>query len=128
MPAIDGAELVSADLDSRPRDADSFAAEWGLRYLAVDLAWSLDPTSGEALLDTIADAFTDPRLVAGADSFFEPGTLEPARVTQTTDGWILDVVLLDRYPGRLSFDTRDGGELRLRMDLEPNREPLLPAG
>lgn len=127
LPDLPGATLTSVDLDSRSRAEDSFAAEWGLRYLAIDLAWALDPATGTGLLDTIAGQLTDPRLVAGTDSFFEPGTLDPATVTETSDGWILDVVLVDRYLGRLSFDGGDDGELRLRIDLAPNRQPLVPA-
>ena len=127
MPDIEGAALGSADLDGRTRPADSFAAEWGLRYLAIDLTWSIDPVSGAALLDTIADRFEDPRLIAGGGQLLRAGHLG-AR-PRHGDHRRLDPRRRPRrpLPRRLSFDGADGGELRLRMDLEPNREPLAPA-
>ncbi|MEM8903831.1 MAG: hypothetical protein AAGF02_09030 [Actinomycetota bacterium] len=127
VPGIDGAVLDRVAVTSRTRDADSFAAEWGLRYLVLDLSWTLVPAAGLGLVGTIVDALDDPRLAAASENFFEPGTIEPSEPVETSDGWLLDVLLLDRYPGRLSFDGTDDGELRLVLDLEPNRERLAPA-
>lgn len=128
LPA--GAEVESLTIRSLTRDDSSFDAEYGLRYLQLDLQWVVPPDVGLALAGTIVDAFADPRLQPRRPSFFEEGASEPSMVSETSGGWRLDVLLLDRYPGTLTLDADDesGAELRLRAVIEPARDPLDPIG
>ncbi|MEM9609337.1 MAG: hypothetical protein AAGA99_18075 [Actinomycetota bacterium] len=128
-PLPDGAELASATFRSQSRQADSFDADLGLRYLTVEIDWAVGIEAGAALAATVLDSFDDPRLRATTPSFFEEGSFEPSRLSETSDGWRHDLLLLDRYPGTFIFraDEDDGtAELTLRLVIEPLRQLLTP--
>jgi hypothetical protein len=129
LPPITGSRVVEIDVSSRERDADSFDADEGLRYLQLQISMELPAGSEEAAMDTYATDLDGHVYRAGEESFFDPGFYEPSDPTVSGDAWRQTILVLDRYPGSISITTDpDGGPAiaTLDMTLEPNRELLQP--
>ena len=130
LPAVDGS-FSDVWLRTAARPEDSFDAAEGLRYLVLELEWTLasatDPEeAGAAYLASLPTSI----LQEGEESFFDEGFIEIRDpVTSGISDWQQSVILLDRYPGMISMDTEDDGTITATLDvrLEPNREVLQAA-
>lgn len=126
LPALPGAELTRLDFSSFERPETSFAAEFGLYYLGLDavLEFSL---ADEAVARELFLSLDGPVIRAGSESFFDPGFYEATEplMYDGTD-WTLDLLVLDRYPASVRFETDDvTGIVAARIDVA--FEPLRPA-
>ena len=129
LPAVEGARLTGADLTTWSRDADSFDAEEGLNYIDLELTLELPAGSEEAAMTAYSQNLDEVVIRAADESFFDPGFFEPAEPSLFGGTWEQPIILLDRYPGRLTVATDAGGgpvAASFEVRLEPNREQLLP--
>lgn len=129
LPALRGARLVELDLASFDRPPDSFDAERGLRYLELEVVWSLPAGSEVAAQEAFSTGLASGVLQVGEESFFDEGFIRVAEALVDSNGtWRQPVILLDRYEGAVSVRTEDDGSVTVEFDvsLEPNREVLLP--
>ena len=126
LPAVDGS-LRDLVFRTFTRSADSFGAEEGLRYLELDLEWSVSATSPDTAGEAYLAALPGTVLQEGEESFFDEGIIEVRPpLTGGFRDWTQSVILLDRYPGSISMDLEEDGSITatLELNLEPNREVL----
>ena len=118
--------LTRIRLGANSRDADSFDAAEGLRYLDLELVMqSSSPI--EDVQDTIANRLDGTVFQVGDESFFDEGFIEVTEPRMNGDTWIQDVVVLNRYPARFELvdDPATGGvTITVEIRFEPNREVL----
>ena len=119
--------LAALHLTSWERDADSFDAEEGLRYLTADITILEEGLQIEEVQALYASQLGDSTFRAADESFFDPGFWEPTEPTSFGEVWQLAILLLDRYPGQVQI-AEDGGRIILTVSvtLEANRELLSP--
>ena len=68
--------------------------------------------------------------VAGRPNFFEPAEYRLDEWAEVFDGHQIELLLLERYVGRLSLEesSTGGTMIELTVRLEPNRPVLVPTG
>lgn len=129
LPAPAGAQLTELDLASRDRLADSFDAERGLRYLDLEIVWTLPAGSEAAVQDSFSTGLDGAVLQMGEESFFDEGFISVTEALIDSSGaWRQPVILLDRYEGTVTVRTADDETVTVEFDvsLEPNRPVLEP--
>lgn len=124
-----GGDLTKLDLRSWERLPDSFDADFGLRYLQIDLEWVSNQTSPGAAGIAFIAGLDGVVLQEGEASFVNEGEIEVREpIGDGVERWQQRLLLLDRYLVRLDFQAGDDsvvtGELEIR--LEANR-PVLSA-
>jgi len=126
LPEIEGAQMVDVRLLSWNRPEDSFVAEFGLRYFDVTIEYVLPPGVAEDTKTTFSTGLGPSAFVAGEESFFDPGFLEPVEPRVFGDDWTQPIVFIDRYEGsaEISGDDADGATLEINVRFEPNRVVL----
>ena len=121
------AEKVLDRLGSPP---DSTQANFGLRYIDIEIGWTLaTPTSPVVAGTSFLASLPTSGLQEGEESFFENGVIEVRE--PRTDGattWEQQVLFLSRYPGSIEFATEADGSTSatLELRLEAGRRFLEP--
>lgn len=121
FPALDDATLVDADITSWSRPEDSFDADLGLRYFDAELVWAIDDPEGAQA--QVLDELDGAVFVAGSESFFDPGFLEPEEPRINGTEWRQTIVFLNHYEGAVTIDSEES-TLELSIRFEPGRVEL----
>ncbi len=127
LPVTPGARLTDVSFRTRSRDEDSFSAEEGLRYWVVDFTHELAPNSAESAHEMYRVGLGGSIYRPGEESFFDAGFIRASEPSVSGDTWTQRIIVLDRYPGRISVttDPETGGVTStVEITLEPNREVL----
>jgi len=126
--ALEG-RLTRIRLRARSRDADSFDAAEGLRYLNLELIIEISSPAGD-VHDVISSRLDGTVFQVGAESFFDEGFIQVTEPRLNGDTWVQEVVVLNRYTGRFEVvDDPASGTVSVTIEIrfEPNREVLLPS-
>ena len=129
LPTPAGAQLAELDFVSRDRLPDSFDAERGLRYLDLEIVWTLPAGSEASAQETFSIGLDGGVLQMGEESFFDEGFISVTEALIDSSGaWRQPVILLDRYEGTVTVRTEDDETVTVEFDvsLEPNRPVLEP--
>lgn len=127
VPVAPGARLITIDFRSFDRLPDSFGAEEGLRYLELSYVCELLPNSQNAAQEVYSTGLAGTAYQMGEEDFFNDGFIRVTEGQVYSGGvWEQAVVVLDRYPGKISVWTEDDGTVMSEVEVtfEPNREPL----
>ena len=119
---IPEAHLTEAKLSSYHRLPDSYSAAEGLRYLEVELVYIARDLPEDQLRERLGAGLDGTVFLAGEESFFDEGFIEPVLTDPLEGDWRQPVVFLSRYPGAPVFDTQ--AMIEVTVTLEPNRELL----
>lgn len=127
VPVAPGARLTDLSFRTRTRSEDSFSADEGLRYWDLEYTYDLLPNSANAAHEVYSVGLAGTVYQMGEEDFFEPGFIRATEATANGDTWTQPVIVLDRYPGRITVTSdAETGEVTstVRITLEPNREIL----